>query len=189
LKACGLLMTGCYFCCCCCCCCCCLQANETHVGTSSITVPLNSAPYCSSAPLSSCIILDATTATFPGGKFSAFTTGWADPDNDELHYEFGVHSTLGPQPLSAGTSGSSYTFRGLLPGVNTLYVCAIDSYGARSCQQETVRVLAPQRGFDGSSIADQILNIELNLGGGGYRGDRGSDMSSLADAAMQVGTM
>jgi hypothetical protein len=71
--------------------------------------------------------------------------------------------------------------------VNSLYVCAIDRYGARSCQQEAVRVIAPQRGFDGSSIADQILNIELNLGGGGYPAGRTDDVSSLADAAMQVG--
>jgi hypothetical protein len=163
-----------------------LQANETRIGTSSITVPLNSAPYCSSAPLSSCIVLDATTTTFPGGKISAYTTGWADPDGDELRYEFGVHTALGPQALSAGGAGSSYRFSGLLPGMNTLYVCAIDGFGARSCQQESVRVLAPRRGMDGSSIADEILNIELNLGGG-YLGSRGSDVSSLADAAMQVG--
>jgi hypothetical protein len=70
--------------------------------------------------------------------------------------------------------------------MHMLYVCAIDRYGARSCQQQAVRVLAPQRGLDGSSIADQVLSIELNLGGG-HPGDRGSDVSSLADAAMQVG--
>jgi hypothetical protein len=163
-----------------------LQANETRVGTSSITVPLNSAPYCSSAPLSSCIVLDSTTATFPDGKFNAYTTGWADPDNDELRFEFGVHSALGPQAFSAGTS-SSYTFSGLMPGMNTLYVCAIDSYGAKSCEQDTVRVQPPQQKLDGDSIADQILSIELNLGG--FPGGHNGDVSSLADAAMQVGCL
>jgi hypothetical protein len=54
------------------------------------------------------------------------------------------------------------------------------------CQLETA--LVPQRGFNRSSIADQTKKFELNLGGGGYPGDRGSsDVSSLADAAMQVG--
>jgi hypothetical protein len=130
------------------------------------------------------MVLDTTTVTFPTGKFNVYTTGWADPDNDEIRYEFGVHSPLGPQALSAGTS-SSYTFLSLLPGLNTVYVCAIDSYGAKACEQETVRVQPPQRKLDGDSIADQIMNIELNLGGG-FPGSRGSDVSALADAAMQV---
>lgn len=160
-----------------------LQTNETLVGTSSITVPLNSAPYCSSSPLFDCIALDITEGVFPAAKFTAYTTAWADPDNDTLTYEFGVLGALGPQQLSTG-GATSYIFSSLLPGLNTLYVCAVDTYGARSCQQASVKVYSPRRRLDTNSIADQIMNIDDSLGQSGS-----SSAPSIVDAAMQVASL
>jgi hypothetical protein len=107
---------------------------QNFSGTSSLTVPLNGPPYCSSSS-SECLTLDRSVAKYPEADFRACAVAWADPESGPLTYEFGTVSSQREQKAVATNAGSCYNFASLPVGPSTLYGCAIDSLGARSCQE------------------------------------------------------
>lgn len=113
--------------------------SKNFSGTSSLTVPLNGPPYCSS-PSSECITLDRSVATFPNTSFKACAVSWADPEKSQLTYEFGTLSASSREQVAVSTRASSncFTFASLPTGPTTLYACAVDSMNARSCQEVCV---------------------------------------------------
>jgi hypothetical protein len=98
-------------------------------------------------------------------RFRACAVGWADPEARPLTYEFGLvaapaaaaaaargagapaaaaggsaaASTPAAQqlqpPLASASHSACYVFGGLPVGPCTLYVCAVDALGAKTCQQ------------------------------------------------------
>lgn len=108
--------------------------SSNFSGTSSLTVPLNGPPVCSS-PSNECLTLDRSLATFPDSTFKACAVAWSDPEAGPLSYEFGTLSALREQQAVATNVGSCFTFAGLPPGPCTLYGCAVDALGARACQE------------------------------------------------------
>lgn len=118
---------------------------QNFSGTSSLTVPLNGPPYCS-APAGECLSLDRTVAKFPEAHFKACAVAWADPENNALSYEFGTISSADrAEKALARNTGPCYTFASLPTGPSTLYSCAVDSLGARTCQEVRTRGELPQR--------------------------------------------
>lgn len=156
------------------------QDGELLTGVQSITVPLNSPPYCSASAVNGgCLVLSTPSASFPGDRIAISTAGWADADNDTLTYQFGLQTDLGPQLLAAGPS-KSYSLSGLPPGQHSLYVCAVDSYGASACQTADVRVTPPPTVLSDEQVAEQIGAIDL------AQLDGLQDVPSMVDAALQM---
>jgi len=115
-------------------------------GVSSLTVPLNGPPYCSS-PAGECINLDRAVATFPNASFKACAVAWADPENSPLTYEFGTVSAATNEEVAMATrlTGNCYTFASLPTGPSTLYACAVDALNARTCQEVRLELTAAPR--------------------------------------------
>lgn len=112
-------------------------SSSNFNGTSSLTVPLNGPPVCSS-PANECLTLDRSTATFPDATFKACAVAWSDPEAGPLSYEFGTLSTglsREQQVVASNVGSSCFTFSGLPTGPSTLYGCAVDALGARTCQE------------------------------------------------------
>jgi hypothetical protein len=108
---------------------------QNFSGTSSLTVPLNGPPYCSSSS-GECLTIDRSIATTPDAHFKACAVAWADPEKNPITYDFGTLSALREQKaVATNVPGSCFTFASLPPGPSTLYACAVDSMGARTCQE------------------------------------------------------
>jgi hypothetical protein len=73
-----------------------MAAADGAPGRATITLLVNTPPFC---PGTSCFSLDSTTSTFPAFTFTGSVSGWADAEGDDLSYEYGVVSSLGPAPL------------------------------------------------------------------------------------------
>ncbi|KAG2422805.1 hypothetical protein HXX76_015752 [Chlamydomonas incerta] len=142
-------------------------------GQASITVPLDSAPYCGRdrANPSQCLALTLTGA-FPTAAASLRAQDWvddgaydtaaassaADTSTAALRYEFGVVR----RPVAAAGSTATATRQvyevrqvgaaaaaslgGLPVGDVALYCCAVDAAGARACAAINVTVAAPSAG-------------------------------------------
>jgi hypothetical protein len=157
-------------------------------GTSTLTVDLNSAPVCTLAGGSGCAGVLPAPFSFPlAAAFDAFgdaapsfpdcstTLGaprgaWADPDGDALSFEFGVVDPLtGAQTARAAGPTPAFTFDRLVPGTHSLYMCAIDALGARSCDSTETRVAPPVAGASDAAVwertwADMAADLESSLG-------------------------
>jgi hypothetical protein len=151
------------------------MTNDGAVGTSSLTIPLNSAPYCAGT----CINLDQTNATFPNGTFLASAAGWSDPDNDALTFEYGIVRRGRNTPLFRDTT-QSYSFSGFAVGNYTLYVCVIDTYGASACQTADVSVIKPAV-VDSAAVTKAMASINLD-----QLAASGNDSKLATDAARQM---
>jgi hypothetical protein len=120
-------------------------------------VPLNGPPYCS-ADSGECLAIDRSVATFPDSHFRACANGWADPEKGALTYEFGVVSEMHDQKAVATNSGSCYTFASMPVGPSTLYACAVDALGARTCQEVRKSIYHPITTADN---ANHLLAVRL----------------------------
>ncbi|KAG2433800.1 hypothetical protein HXX76_008158 [Chlamydomonas incerta] len=148
-------------------------------GEASVTLPINSAPYCSlttaspATPLANaaCLEVTALSDTFPTAAFKVRATGWADAQATSTANSGGAAATasavssltfeFGTQSASAGgrvldsmqQSGNAPagTLVGLDQGNVTLYGCAIDPEGSRTCGTVVVTVKPPAKDFNASA--------------------------------------
>jgi hypothetical protein len=76
-------------------------------------------------------------ATFPEASFKACAVAWSDPEAGPLTYEFGTVAadSRAQQAVATNVGSSCFSFAGLPPGPSTLYACAVDALGARTCQE------------------------------------------------------
>ncbi|KAG2497301.1 hypothetical protein HYH03_004884 [Edaphochlamys debaryana] len=133
-----------------------MTTADGATGMATITVPLNSAPYCldASTPASGqgpCLEVSLLGSDAPYSVAKVRAVGWADAQDatSALQYEFGLKlaSTAGgakrerPQQVSAATEATLY---GLPGGDVTLYVCVIDTKGARGCSEAVVGISTAQ---------------------------------------------
>jgi hypothetical protein len=150
---------------------------------STITIPLNQAPYCSRpSDSASCIQLDRSESVFPDSNFQINSLGWADPENSGLTYEFGLLTDLGRQLLLSARD-PAFSLAGLMPGSNTLYVCAVDEFGAKTCQEAQALVQEPEGPFSDTDVDDQISLMNIpSL-------DDTLDAPSLIGAALKMASL
>lgn len=73
-------------------------------------------------------------------------------------YEFGLVSGFRSKPLAVNPA-TSYTYTGLPLGNTSVYVCAIDDYNARVCEQKVVTVRSPPSDF---KVTDALSSIDVN---------------------------
>ncbi|GIL86916.1 hypothetical protein Vretifemale_15113 [Volvox reticuliferus] len=130
-------------------------------GVATLTVGINSAPVCSlnsSSPLE-CFSVDVLNDTAPYASLVARAAGWADGQDDQLRYEFGVREnvTLSPEVKARGSSTSA-SILGLHAGNWAVYVCAIDTQGSRTCASRNVTILAPPANFNAVSA---LLSLDV----------------------------
>ncbi|EFJ43984.1 hypothetical protein VOLCADRAFT_95837 [Volvox carteri f. nagariensis] len=145
-------------------------------GTAAVTVPLNSAPYCtsSSSDPGQCLSLTVLNDTFPTAAFTIRASGWADVgqvdgSSQQLKYEFGVRR---PVVLGGGSgitvnlvqqlgTATSATLVGLPQGAVQLYGCAIDVDGSRTCGLVNVTVSPPGDGFNATAALASVNVTDL----------------------------
>ncbi|KAG2441729.1 hypothetical protein HXX76_003344 [Chlamydomonas incerta] len=142
-------------------------------GEATLTVPLNGAPFCSLVPQALagasaaanglCLEVTALADTFPTAAFRIRANNWADSSASALNtlsYDFGIRS-LGDggavndavQQSSAAPSG---TLVGMQQGNVTLYGCAIDPEGSRTCGTVVITVKPPGAGFNASAALSTV---------------------------------
>ncbi|GLC70413.1 hypothetical protein PLESTF_000971100 [Pleodorina starrii] len=152
-------------------------------GIATLTVGLNSAPYCSldaSSPLA-CLSLDVRNDTAPYATIVARAVGWADSLDDQLRYEFGVRGGNSSQDqMRTRGSATSATLTGLPAGAWEIYVCAIDTQGSRSCTRNNVTVKPPSASFD---AAKELASLDVAAT------SKSNDMGALVDLANRVSAM
>ncbi len=151
------------------------MSKDNAVGTASMTVAINSPPTCAGT----CFSLDRTTAIFPASAFLASAAGWSDPDGDALTYEYGTLRAGRYTPMFTAPS-NSYQFSGFAAGTYSLYVCALDAFGARACQSADVVVSAPAT-LSSEDVTAAISTINLDS----VKAAAG-DSKVAADAARQM---
>ncbi|KAG2445796.1 hypothetical protein HXX76_000400 [Chlamydomonas incerta] len=130
-------------------------------GQATVTVPLNSAPYCS---------LTTATSPTPADNAACLTSELAD----------------GRTVSSLQQSGNapSGTLVGLAKGNVTLYGCAIDPYGSRTCGTVVVAVKPAAAGFNASealATVDVAALLESN--------DKRSLLQAAATAASIISSV
>lgn len=148
-------------------------------GTATLSVRINSPPQCTNAD-GSCLGLDATTGTFPMAQFVASVSNWLDTtDKDSaLSYEYGTYTAAGGYSRQVVTPASKYTFKGFTPGSYSLYACALNAYGARTCERASVTVSEPAGQVDVASVLAATVDVSaLNAT---------QDTQSLVQAAQQA---
>ncbi|KAG2451458.1 hypothetical protein HYH02_004056 [Chlamydomonas schloesseri] len=171
-------------------------------GQATVTVPLNSAPYCSltaatsptAADNAACLTVDVLSDTWPTAAFKLRAVGWGDAQAaasaapTSLSFEFGTESELadGRTVSSLQQSGNapSGTLVGLAKGNVTLYGCAIDPYGSRACGTVVVAVKPPVAGFNASealATVDVVALVESN--------DKRSLLQAAATAASIISSV
>ncbi|KAG2441728.1 hypothetical protein HXX76_003343 [Chlamydomonas incerta] len=144
-------------------------------GEATLTVPLNGAPFCSLVPQALavasaaanglCLEVTALADTFPTAAFRIRANNWADTsasssDVNTLNYEFGIRTVIEGgavndvmQQTSTAPSG---TLVGMQQGNVTLYGCAIDPEGSRTCGTVVVTVKPPGAGFNASAALSTV---------------------------------
>ncbi len=151
-------------------------------GVAATTVQLNSAPYCTltaaadgssgsgtitsrSSSSSPCLTLTLLSDTFPAAVMLASAAGWADGQDTQLRYEFGLRTTTTTASGTTSTprdavqqlgSSPSATLLGLPLGASTPYVCVYDSQGGRACAAGSVVVQPPGAGFNASAALAEV---------------------------------
>ncbi|GFR51061.1 hypothetical protein Agub_g13383 [Astrephomene gubernaculifera] len=155
-------------------------------GSAMVTVPLNSAPACTLSDTddnSACLSVELTSSTFPTAVASVRAQGWSDAQDTQLSYEFGLRVAR-----SDGGSGtedraqqlgviSSAALVGLAQGNVTVYCCAIDSQGSRTCGSSVAVILPPSADFDAMSSLSSVDLTQLSESG---------DQASIIQAAAQI---
>jgi hypothetical protein len=148
-------------------------------GTASLTVPLNTPPYCNRTA-DPCLSLELVNATFPFELVTARAEDFVDGQDETLRYEFGIlpdGATLssGSRLVRAAGTASAVNIVGLGVGVTTIYTCASDSLGAEVCTTQSVEVQPADEGFSAQlSLAAVDVSSLVRWGGGG-RGGRGGE--------------
>lgn len=74
-------------------------------------------------------------------------------------YEFGTVDSNNNRKVLAVDPAMPYVFKGLPEGANTLYVCAVDAFGARVCEQQAVTVKPAPADF---KVADALTSFDVN---------------------------
>lgn len=115
--------------------------GTTYLGSASITMTMNLAPYCLT---SSCLTMEVVNASAPFSEVKLrFTPGGiADDDRTSfLKYEFGLYvSSFTNQSYVTNYPLSYFTAVGLPVGKQVVYGCVIDTYGARYCERKNVTI-------------------------------------------------
>ncbi|KAG2451827.1 hypothetical protein HYH02_003603 [Chlamydomonas schloesseri] len=142
-------------------------------GEATVTVPLNGAPFCSLVPTVAgasanangvCLEVTALADTFPTAAFRIRANNWADTSAwtniNTLNYDFGIRTFIEGgaindvmQQSSAAPSG---TLVGMQQGNVTLYGCAIDPEGSRTCGTVVVTVKPPGADFNASAALSTV---------------------------------
>ncbi|GFR46951.1 hypothetical protein Agub_g8600 [Astrephomene gubernaculifera] len=167
-------------------------------GEATITVPLNSGPYCSlassaggdigSVAASACLSAEALDDVFPKAAFVMRAQGWADGQDSQLRYEYGVRNVRGDgrvvdQMYQIGSAASA-TITGLSQGNVTLYGCAIDSQGSRTCGVLNVAVKPPPADFDAvAAVASIDVDLVLQWNDASALLQAGQALANLLSAA------
>ncbi|KAG2445921.1 hypothetical protein HXX76_000524 [Chlamydomonas incerta] len=151
-----------------------LAVNLSLAGAASMnttTIALNSAPACSLAAAATaatgaaadadanagCLRLEVLDATFPTAAVAVHAAGWLDGQDAQLRYEFGVHDTAtGHDKMQRVGVAASATLVGLPAGSVTLYACALDSGGSRTCGARVVTIAQPSADFNVSAAAASL---------------------------------
>ncbi|KXZ41465.1 hypothetical protein GPECTOR_451g350 [Gonium pectorale] len=130
-------------------------------GASIVTVPLNAAPFCSLSPASpsACVRVTLASDTFPKAVATLRVLGWADAEDTQLTYEFGIRSDKKGDVSQQVAVSTSSPIVGLSKGNNTLYACARDSQAARTCGTVVVFINSPGADFDATS---EMRGVNLN---------------------------
>ncbi|KAG2486681.1 hypothetical protein HYH03_014611 [Edaphochlamys debaryana] len=129
-----------------------MNANGTS-GVATLTIALSSAPYCSdtSTPAAGsgpCLAVTVVYANAPNALVAVQAFSWSDIQDSAsgLMYEFGLKfaaTSIGgaervqPQQYGAATSAALY---GMPDGTITVYGCAVDTGGARTCSDVLVSI-------------------------------------------------
>ena len=146
-------------------------SQEGVTGVASISVPINAAPYCTTASTAfapesgnstqgSCLALVAKSNVFPGAEFLADAPAFADDDDGAaaLTYEWGTLDAKAQRVPQLTDRVTSFRFAALPLGATTVYVRAVDPLGASAEARAVVTVVDPPAGFDASTAVD-ALNI------------------------------
>lgn len=73
-------------------------------------------------------------------------------------FDFGVKDANGARQVVSSSPAPTFTFTGLPIGTAVLYVCAVDSDGAKTCAESSVTVTAAPAGF---SVADAVTAFDV----------------------------
>ncbi|GFR46952.1 hypothetical protein Agub_g8601 [Astrephomene gubernaculifera] len=173
-----------------------MTTPEGLTGLATRTVPLNSAPYCSLAESSAinstaaaaCLSIETLDDTFPTATFVIRGQGWVDGQDSQLRYEFGIRDIRSDGRIVDAvrqiSTGLSATITGLLQGDATLYGCALDSWGSRSCGVITVTVKPPAADFDLVAAATAIdVDLVVQWNSEGALLQAGHKLASLLQSA------
>eukprot|EP00198_Chlamydomonas_reinhardtii_P001513 XP_001690849.1 predicted protein [Chlamydomonas reinhardtii] len=148
-----------------------IAVNMTLAGASSMnttTISLNSAPACSLAAEAAaaddtganagCLSLELLDTTFPTAAVAVHAAGWLDRQDTQLRYEFGVRDTAasGHDQVQRVGASASATLVGLPAGNVTLYACALNSGGSRTCGARVVTIAQPPADFNISAAAASL---------------------------------
>ncbi len=129
-----------------------------ELGSATITVQTNAAPYCSLGT-GNCLSVEPRTGQFPGAEFVATALGFSDDDDGAagIIYEWGVMGA-GNRPLPLLIDRvTTFKFSGLPVGGNKIYVRAVDAQGAVAAREDTtVTVLPPQANFNPKTAVDSV---------------------------------
>lgn len=147
-----------------------------QTGTATISVPVNSAPYCS-AGASTCFAVTAASTTFPTAQFQATAVNFADDGGaSNLKYEYGLMVNNQPMPLLIDRV-TAFTFTNLAQGTNILYVRAVDVEQASILLSYSATVQAPASNFNASTAL-----AGLDVG----RAVATGDPAAISQAAMAI---
>ena len=120
-------------------------------GIASITLPVNSAPFCNMGVDSpaECVQVQVVNDTAPYTLVVVRANGWADRQDEQIKYEFGVRdSTAVGNQMRLRGSAVSTNLVGLRSGNVVVYVCAIDSQGSRACGSRNITIKPPPADFN-----------------------------------------
>jgi hypothetical protein len=92
-------------------------------------------------------------------------------------YEFGIVDANNVRKVLAVNPALPFLFKGLPEGAVTLYVCAVDSYGARECAQEGWTVKPAAADF---KLADALTSISVE------QLEKAGDVSVMAAGAQAL---
>ncbi|GLI60874.1 hypothetical protein VaNZ11_003092 [Volvox africanus] len=117
-------------------------------GLAFLKVSLDAPPFCTLGEPSQCLQVILDNDQYPQAVATISAIGWRDYlDGTDLTYEFG---TVNGSNVNLQQSGSTTTavVLGLFYGQVTLYGCAVDSGGGRTCASVTITVRTPPATFD-----------------------------------------
>ncbi|GIL88894.1 hypothetical protein Vretimale_16895 [Volvox reticuliferus] len=135
-----------------------MTSKDGATGLAFLKVSLDAPPFCTlnAANPSKCLEVVLANKQYPQAVATISAIEWSDyVDGTELTYEFGTvnGSKVNLQQLGSTTTA---TLLGLFYGNVTLYGCAVDSSGGRTCASVTVQIDAPPKDFDAGQALSKV---------------------------------